>query len=313
MSTFAQLFLSAAADGWSAKLWEFAAEAAANASDRATLTHGLIEPFNAATSLTLTNAALGSGYCANTQSIASYTNETSGASFSSSSAIESGYPLTNLNTGTGTVSFNTGSPDLRITFASAIVLKRYTVGGGGYSYPAAAWTLYGSTDNATWTALDTRSAQSTGSTTVNYDLSSNTTAYKYYKLVGANSTRFQLAYLYFYSAVYAPDASTILLASMAVSGATIGKIIFRGYNADATAALDVGNSGSNKLEVYPVISGTAGSALSFTSESLGSNLYRYTSGEFSLSGATSFGLKFQSFARTTAPNFRIYDACCLWL
>lgn len=109
------------------------------------------------------------------------------------------------------------------------------------------------------------------------------------------------------------NAATIVLNSQTISGKSIGKIIFRCYNVDTpTSILDVGNSGSNKIEVYPVISGTVGSALDFESELLSDNTCRFTSEDINLTSAISVGIKFQSFARTVAPNFRILEAYILW-
>lgn len=89
-------------------------------------------------------------------------------------------------------------------------------------------------------------------------------------------------------------------------------MIFTAENQDEVGLLDVGSTGSYRVEVYPVVSGVVGSALGFTSESLGGNKYRYTSSEVDLVSAVSFGVKFQSFARSVAPNFRIYDCYFLW-
>lgn len=100
-------------------------------------------------------------------------------------------------------------------------------------------------------------------------------------------------------------AATITLNPISVSGATAGKIVFRASNEEAAAILDV----VNKIGVYPMINGAQGTQLTFTSEDMGGGVHRFTSADFSLTSATTFGARFASLV---ANNFKIYDAYFLW-
>lgn len=174
-------------------------------------------------------------------------------------------------------------------------------------------TLQGSADGTTgWTNIDTRTMTWTaGLAERKVFLLAAAVAYRGYRLL-INSWYGGLNYIVISEVEFlSANAATIIGSSYALTGAAAGRLILRGYNADATSALDIGNSGSNKIEVYQSIDGntTWSSALAVASvESLGDNLYQYTTPELDLSAAIGFGFKLQS----DAVNFRLLDVLALW-
>lgn len=320
---------AASSSVWETKLWETLAESTAMLADRADMSYGAAEPFVDATDLTITNAAVSGGYCANTYSTpASFMPVMTSASQDGFTVdgtyLNSYYPWQAFDSSptgdddSGIWAANLAGSYLTVEFPNPKILTGYSITAriAGYQLQApTAWTVYGSRDGGlTWVTLDSRSGLSwVGSETKTFSLASAAIGFSVFKFTptaSGDGTVVALGGMSIIGSNALP--ATVILDPVTVSSATAGKIIFTGYNADAAAILDVGNSGSNKLEVYPVISGTAGSALSFTNESLGSNKWRFTSGEITLTDATSFGVRFQTYARTIAPNFRLYECLFIW-
>lgn len=294
--------------------------------DRANMSNGAAEPFIDAGDVTLVNASISSGYVANNTTpgndcIPTMTAATTdGWTASASSTYPSWNPYDAfskiLASATSAWDSNASLPQwLRISAPAARKVRGYALT-GHVSYVAlnpTGWQFQGSTDGSSWVTLDTKSAQSLGAGARNVYTLSTVVEYQHYRWYitsGGDGTQVVIDAAELLSPIAL--ASTVTLSSVTISGATSGRIVFRGQNIDATGLLDVGNSSSNKIEVYPMINGVAGSALSFTTEDLGNNIYRYTSEEFSLASATSFGVRFQSFARSVAPNFRITNCYWIW-
>jgi hypothetical protein len=107
----------------------------------------------------------------------------------------SGYPNTNMIDGnTGTIAYlqttSFSGQSITFDFGSAITITeaRYTWGGGGAQTGNYQWR--GSTNNSTWTDISAVYTAPGGVAQPSYfgDLSANTTAYRYYKLVAVSGT-----------------------------------------------------------------------------------------------------------------------------
>jgi hypothetical protein len=84
---------------------------------------------------------------------------TGGAGFAASSS--DGTDVTGLfdNTSNTRVTFTAGTPSVRYQLGTAQKVTMYTLTSGAVAGDATAWTLEGSTDGTTWTALDRRAGQ----------------------------------------------------------------------------------------------------------------------------------------------------------
>jgi hypothetical protein len=180
-----------------------------------------------------------------------------------------------------------------------------------------AWVFQGSNDtttglDGTWVDLDSRSGQVYNGSTAEsvYELSGGQ-VYSAYRLKITASTTGNASIVIGEFKLYSElsggsgNVAVIDLDPVTLTNPTVGKVVFTGYNADAAAILDVGTN----VHVYPMLGGSPGSELSFTSESLGNNKWRFTSGEVNLSGVSTFGVRFTN---TVDRNFRIYEALLVW-
>jgi hypothetical protein len=316
---------------WEGKLWEMLAETTMFLADRVSMSNGAVEPFVDGSDLSLTNAVVESGYCRSGFSVGGIvtpvmlSESQGGYQLFADGVLGGGFPISgafNQQSSSGDGYGMWISPPgvyphyVGVSLPVGVSVSCYGVHSRNYAtdiaYPSS-WQFQGSNDGIVWVTLDERVGQSFSADQGKiFYLDFPSEVYSYYRLNCLSGVTSYVAIEEF--AIYAAvrPGVTVGLNPVGVSGAVFGKIVFRAQRMGASGVLDVGSTGSNLLEVYPVRSGVVGSALSFTSESLGGNIYRYTSEEFSLSGASSLGVRFQSFARSVAPNFRIYDCYFLW-
>lgn len=236
----------------------------------------------------------------------------------SSSGCNSSYPVTNgFDGNTSTyLQFATCNQSnyVQALFTTARTIRSIVLNGYGSVLPPSLQVL-GSNDGSSWDILFSGSLSLSAGVDYNIVLTSPG-SYTYCQLVFPASESY---YWSFYNIAFVSDPLpstdvtvnelTAVTNAMTLSGAAAGTIFFTGTYQDATAQLDVGNSGYNHMEVaISVDSGvTWRTALAIASvESLGNNRYRYTTAEFDLTSATSLMIRFKTFAReTVAPNVRL--------
>lgn len=107
------------------------------------------------------------------------------------------------------------------------------------------------------------------------------------------------------------NAGTIIGNSKTLTNTPVaGRFFLRIQNLTDSTMIDMGDSGSNHIEVYRSIDGgsTWSSALPVTITDLGSGLFSVITPEFDCAGATGIAFKLQTFVRSTvAPYVGILD------
>jgi hypothetical protein len=296
------------------------AESTAVQVDRNNMSYGAAEPFVDSSDLVLSNAVVESGYCRNTVTAATsgaqitpwLTSNTSAGGYQAyaSSQYGSGQDAWNAFDGNGDTFWAAAASGMpawvAIVLPSATKIASYAVMAPS-GYPMISWYFQGSNDGSSWVNLDYRNVY-VYQTLTTFSVSTDV-AYRYFRIYQTSTSdgwgRLCEFRVYGVGVPAYPNSSVITLNSVPVSGAVAGKVVFRGSNQDVVGVLDLVDG----LGVYPVVSGSVGSKLVFASEDLGNNIYRYTSEEFSLSGASSLGVRFGSLV---ASNFRLHDCLFVW-
>lgn len=337
MSIQHELFNRCSNDGsYSSALYENLLALAGQQSQDYGLPYGRLWACADSTNLTLLNANTTSGYCKNTITaevmdniIPIMTSNTTPSGTASASSIYSELydAFAAFDRSPEEASYwatpTTGMPQwLRYDFPSINTISAYTIVVNHLATVAhpATWSFQGSNNGTEWVDLDTQSDQIfTMAVKRTFTLSSSASYSKYRIYVTAtNSVNVAITEMELLceSAAAYTNTATVIGNSYAVTGTPVaGRLILRGYNEDASAALDIGNSGSNKIELYRSIDNNASwsSAMSIEEvKDLGGNVYLFSTPEFAMDSASSIGFKIQSFARSVAPNFRILDVLAIW-